>query len=92
MAFLKNLGSKIGEVAGDAADKAKDMAEIAKLKLDITAEEKKIQQAYVDLGKLYYEAIKNDEEGPGVEHCKVIKESQDAIAQLEDKIASVKEN
>jgi len=92
MSFLKSLGNKIGEVAGDAADKAKDMAEIAKFKLEISAEEKKIQQAYVDLGKLYYEAIKDDETGPGVEFCSLIKSSQEAISELEGKIEVVKGN
>lgn len=92
MAFLKNLGNKIGEVAGDAADKAKDMAEIAKFKLEISTEEKKIQQAFADLGKLYYEAIKDDEVGPGVEFCNLIKASQETIAELENKIEAVKGN
>ena len=53
MAFLKNLGNKIGEVAVDAAEKAKELAEITRLKNEISGEQKKIQQAFIDLGKLY---------------------------------------
>lgn len=92
MAFFKQLGNKIGEVAGDAADKAKDMAEITKLKMSISGEEKKIQQAFEELGKLYYEIIKDEKDGPGVEHCDLIKASQNAIFELENKIESVKTN
>ena len=35
MAFFDNLGKKISVVAGTAADKAKDLGEIAKLKAEI---------------------------------------------------------
>lgn len=92
MAFLRNLGNKIGEVAGDAADKAKDLAETTKLKNEISGEQKKIQQALMDLGKLYYEDIKDAEEGPGVELCGVIKVAEAAIAELESKIELIKTN
>lgn len=90
MAFLKNLGNKIGEVAGDAAEKAKDLAEITKLKSEISGEQKKIQQAFIDLGKIYYEDVKDAEDGPGVEFCLAIKAAQAAIAELEAKINSIK--
>ncbi len=92
MAFFKDLGNKIGEVAGDAAEKAKDLAEITKLKNEISGEQKKIQQAFIDLGKLYFEEIKDANEGPGVEFCGVIKAAQEAIAELEAKIEQVKNN
>ncbi len=90
MAFFKDLGNKLGEVAGDATEKAKDFAETTKLKNEISAEQKKIQQALVDLGKLYYDDIKDAEEGPGVGLCNVIKTAEAAIAQLEAKIELVK--
>ena len=90
MSFLKNLGNKIGEVAGDAADKAKDMAEVTKIKLDISNEEKKIQQAFIELGKLYYEEIKDLADGPGAEHSALIKASEQTIADLEAKIETIK--
>lgn len=92
MAFLKDLGSKISTVAGDAADKAKELAEITKLKTDISSEQKKIQQAFINLGKLYYEDIKNIEAGPGVEFCNEIKTAEATIADLEAKIEQVKGN
>jgi UDP-N-acetyl-D-mannosaminuronate dehydrogenase len=90
MAFLKNLGNKIGEVAGDAAEKAKDLAEITKLKSEISGEQKKIQQAFIDLGKIYYEDVKDAEDSPGIEFCLAIKAAQAAIAELEAKINSIK--
>ncbi len=91
MSLLKNLGTKIGEAASDAADKAKEAAEIAKLKLDITGEEKKIQQAHIELGKIYYEANKSAEDIPGKEFFTIIEEAEAAIAEMEEKIKSIKE-
>lgn len=90
MSFLKDLGNKITDVAGDAADKAKELAEVQKLKMDISSEEKKVQQAYVNLGKLYFEEIKDFDDGPGADYCKSIIEAQKVIADLEAKIESIK--
>jgi hypothetical protein len=92
MAFLKNLGNKIGEVAVDAAEKAKELAEITRLKNEISGEQKKIQQAFIDLGKLYYEDIKDASEGPGTGLCDIIKTAEATIAELESKITSIKTN
>ena len=40
MAFLNDLSKKLSEAAGDAAEKAKDAAGIAKLKAEIMVEQK----------------------------------------------------
>lgn len=90
MAFFNDLGKKITTVAGDAAVKAKDVAEIAKLKTEIAAEQKKIQQGYVELGKIHYEEIKDTATGQEKEICTGIKASLDAIADIEAKIENVK--
>jgi hypothetical protein len=90
MAFLNDLGKKLGEVAGDAADKAKDVAEFAKVKAEIAVQQKKLQQGYIELGKLYFEQVKDAEDGPGFESCSGIKASLSTIAELEAKIANGK--
>ena len=90
MAFLKKLGSKLGEVAGEATEKAKDFAEITKLKNDISNEKKKIKGAFLNLGKLYYDQIKDSYDRPGTEFCSEIQTAEAAIAELEEKIESVK--
>ncbi|MDX9917791.1 MAG: hypothetical protein RBT15_07215 [Gudongella sp.] len=92
MAFLKNLGEKISGAAVDAADKAKEFADVTRLKNEIAGEEKKIQQSFVELGKLYFETIKDNTEGPGIEHCQAIRAAEAAIAELKEKIEQVKTN
>ena len=47
MAFLDDFGKKLSTAADLAVDKAKDLAEIGKLKLDIAAEEKEINNLYI---------------------------------------------
>lgn len=78
-------------IAGDAAEKAKDVAEFAKVKAEIASEQKKVQQGYTELGKLYYEQVKDVDDGPTVELCIGIKESLNLIASMEAKLAAKKD-
>ena len=90
MPILNDIGRKLGEVAEDAADKAKDMAEIAKLKAEIAIERKKIKEGYIELGKIYFDQIKNTNQIPEMEICGKIKDSMSKIADLESKIEDIK--
>ena len=54
MAFFDNLGKKISVVAGTAADKAKDLGEIAKLKAEILGIQSDINAALLELGRKTY--------------------------------------
>ncbi len=61
---LKNVGSdllaKSSVVAKEAAQKAQDAAEMAKIKIDIAAREKEIKDLYAQIGKAFYEANKEN--------------------------------
>ena len=60
-AFLNTLGTVAGKTRGfaeKAADKAKDVARIAKLNMELGAEKDTIEKAYLEIGKLYYEMHK----------------------------------
>ena len=54
MAFLDDLSKKISSCADKAADKAKDLAEIGKLSLNISAAEKELQSLYAEIGQAVY--------------------------------------
>ena len=60
MAFFDNLGKKISVVAGTAADKAKDLGEIAKLKAEILGIQSDINAALLELGRKTYEQSKSE--------------------------------
>ena len=54
MAFFDDIGKKISQVGQSAAGKTRDTADLFKLKGEISDEEKKIESAYAEIGKLYY--------------------------------------
>ncbi|AGA67762.1 hypothetical protein Desdi_0208 [Desulfitobacterium dichloroeliminans LMG P-21439] len=92
MAFFDKIGKKIGDVAGTAADKAKDLAETTKLNAAISTEEKQIHQYYLEIGKTMFELEKNNPDSPVAEFVQKILASQQTIAELKDKIIEIKED
>ena len=90
MAFFDNLGKKISVVAGTAADKAKDLGEIAKLKAEILGVQSDINAALLELGRKTYEQSKSEAEGPYVADCTKITGLYDQIESLRARIALVK--
>lgn len=71
-AVLNTLGSvadKTRNIADKAVDKAKDMARIAKLNMELNAEKTNIEKAYTEIGKLYYETRKDEPDGFFVQIC-----------------------
>ena len=92
MAFFDKIGKKIGDVAGTAADKAKDLAETTKLNAAISSEEKQIDQYYLEIGKVMYEREKDNPDSPVAEQIKKILTSQQSIAEFKNKIAEIKED
>lgn len=92
MAFFNDLGKKIGSAAQGAAEKAKDLAEIAKLSSEIGTQEKNITQAYIEIGKKYFEVEKDNPDSLIAEECNKIVSATAAIEELRDKIAAIKAN
>lgn len=85
MSFLNNLGQKISDVSQTTIKKTKDLADTAKLNLNISEEERKIETAYGKIGKWYVENHREDaDEG--------VKTWIDAIAASEAKIKEYRDN
>ena len=93
MAFFGDMGKKVGEVAQAAAKKSGELVEITKLNVNINSEEDKIQKLYIAIGKLVFE---NYNGGPTTydvsAQCEEIKQHEQAIKVLKDKIIDVKGN
>ncbi|NLH01255.1 MAG: hypothetical protein GX488_05045 [Clostridiales bacterium] len=84
-AFLNTLGTVAGKtrnLAEKAADKAKDVARIAKLNMELSEEKDTIQKAYLEIGKLYYETHKNAPEGFFVQLCDEITLANEHIEKI----------
>ena len=92
MAFLENLGKKVGEAAQAAAKKSGELVEVTKLNVNISSEEDKVQKLYAQIGKSVYErySASGVAEDYAREACEQIKVHEQNIKSLRDKIAEVK--
>ncbi len=85
MSFLNNLGQKLSDVSQTTIKKTKDLADTAKLNLNISEEERKIETAYEQIGKWYVGKHREDAD-------EEVKIWMDAIAASEAKIKECREN
>ncbi len=92
MAFLENIGKKIGETAQAAAKKSSEIVETTKLNANINAEEDKIQKLYHQMGKSAYQKFTEtgDIDDYLREACEQIISHEQNIKALKEKIAEVK--
>lgn len=90
MDFFERVGETITSKGKEVADKAKDVAEIANLRSQITACEDVIKKNYMEIGKLYYEQFKEAEYNEFVEQCTAITNAKNGIEALETKIKEIK--
>lgn len=58
--FLDKVTDVINNTASDISDKAKEFSEVSSLNGQIRSQEKIIENAYIEIGKAYYEAHKDD--------------------------------
>ena len=92
-AILNTLGTVAGktrDIAEKAADKAKDVARIAKLNMELSSEKDTIEKAYLEIGKLYYETRRNSPDGFFVQLCDEITLANDNIAKILSELDGLK--
>ena len=83
MDIIEKIGDTITEKGKVAADKAKELAAIANLKSQISTCEEVMK-------KNYFEQYSDMPEPPFEKQCETIKNSQRAIADLQEKIEQLK--
>ncbi len=92
MDFINRLGDTIVTKGKEAADKAKETAEILNLKSQIATCEEVIRKNYYELGKYYFEQHKEDdapEEG-SLKQFEAIRHAQKGIQELQKQIDEIK--
>lgn len=90
MAFFEDLGKKITQTGADAADKAKELAQVAKLKSKISDEERAIKQQYIQIGKAFVQANPDCMDAPYADMIAAIHTSESKIEELNQEIAVAK--
>ena len=90
MDFINDLQERATDLAQSVVATSKRLAEIAKLKASIMAEEDTIRKAYVELGKLYYAEHGTTPDGAYAAACEKITAARAAIETNNDRIAELK--
>lgn len=89
MAF-EDIMERVSDLAQAGAAKAREIAEIGKLKVSNVAEEDSIRKAYIEIGKLYYAERAMAPEAPYAALCEKITASKEKIEYNKQKIADIK--
>lgn len=89
MEIIDKIGGTIASVSRDATQKAKDLSEIAKIRMDIHSKQDYIAKLYQEMGKAYYEKHKNDNE-PKYGQVMLIKEAEEVIDELNEQLGVIK--
>lgn len=79
MAFFDNIGKKISLAGEGALNKGKALADVARLNSNVSEEEKKINNSYYQIGKLYIALHPQDYESDFAALVNSIVSSQDRI-------------
>lgn len=90
MDFFDKLGETIVSAGKDVSQKAKDVSEIAKLKLDIKSKEDFVDDQYLALGKAYYESHKDEEGCEQAEQLFLIREALQEIERMKSEVLRIR--
>ena len=90
MAFLDELGKKISHAGQSAVQKGKELADIAKINSAVYDEEKKIDDNYREIGKLYYSLHGEDPDVDFAAMIAAIHESESKINEYKQQLKDIK--
>lgn len=89
MDFFDKLGESLVSAGKDVSQKAKDVSEIAKLKLDIKSKEDYVEKKYAELGMAYFNNHKEDEACEDKEQFFLIQEALDEIERMKSEVLRI---
>ncbi len=90
MDFIEKIGDTITTMGKEATDKAKELAEIAHLKSQISTCEEVIKKNYMEIGRLFVEQYGDDEDAPFEKQRRAIRNAQAGVDELQAKIREIK--
>lgn len=90
MAFFGDLGKKLSQAGQTAVQKTKEMTDIARINGMISDEEKKVNNNYYQIGKLYVAMHQNDFEDDFAGMITAIRESETKIRDYKQQIQDIK--
>lgn len=88
--FLDKLSDVINNTADEITDKAKEISEVSSLNSQIRNQEKTIECCYNEIGKLYYEAHKDDTSDAFLEQIERITKAKQEVERLKKDVENIK--
>ena len=89
MDFFDKLGETIVSAGKDVGQKAKDVSEVAKLKMDIRSKEDFVEKQYAALGRIYFEEHKDETECEQSEQIFLIKEALEEVERMKAEVLKI---
>lgn len=90
MSFFDDLGKKISQAGQTAVQKTKEMADVAKLNSAVSDEEKRIEDSYKEIGKLYVSLHAADHEADFDAYFSAIHEAENKIKEYRQQLKEIK--
>lgn len=90
MDFFEKVEEAITAKGQVVADKAKELAEIARLKSQIGTCEEVIKKNYIEIGRIYCEEFGDSPEELFEKQCRSVKYARRGIEELEKQIREIK--
>ena len=90
MAFFDEVAKKVGDVAQTVGNKGRDIADITKLNFHIAEEERKLDETYREIGKMFVELMTDKASGAFAEKIDEIRGREQTIAEYKSRIRSLK--
>lgn len=91
MAFLDKLGENVAAMGRETADKAKEAAELVKLRRQISICEEVMKKNYLEIGKLYFEQYGDAPDALFEKQCRAIGNARNGAKELRKKIDEKKD-
>lgn len=88
--IFDDLSKKITQTGQDAAQKAKDLAEITRINMQVDAQQKAVNEFCMHLGSKYFELYSDNPDEHLADICAKIKTAVDLIAELKGQIENIK--
>lgn len=89
MEFFDRIGESLVSAGKDVSQRAKDVSEIAKLKLDIKSKEDYVKEQYAAIGEMYFEKHKDEEGLDEAEQFFLIKEALEEIERMKAEVLRI---
>lgn len=88
--FLNKMSGSLASASKDIGKVAKNKAEILRLQNEIRANEARVQEHYIEIGKRYYEIIKDDPPEEYVYLAGCVRKLEERIADDQASIKSLR--